>query len=365
MAIDMARLKATYEKYERFLPAATFLAGTLWDIVTLGRIDQTSNLVQLGGYALIVLVFLGLEIRDTHEPFVLDGRPRLQKAWRYRDEVTHFCLGSLLSAFTIFYFKSASLVGSLLFFLIIAGCLVGNEFSAMRRMGLVMRTGLYALCVTSLLFCITPVWFGRVGWLPFLTALTVSGAYWGLVVYGASRGIKDWDFLRKRVAAPYAGVLLAFFFFYLLRIIPPVPLSLMHVGIYHDIEKVKGGYIARYTRPDWKIWQRGDQSFGARPGDQLYVFFSVFSPTGFRDTLRVRWLYRDDQKGWTPSDTVSVGVTGGREEGYRGFAKKTHFQPGDWQVRIETSDEREIGRITLTVEPEAAETPREVKTLTL
>jgi hypothetical protein len=44
-----------------------------------------------------------------------------------------------------------------------------------------------------------------------------------------------------------------------------------------------------------------------------------------------------------------MNVEGGREEGYRGFTKKTNFQPGHWRVQIETLEDREVGRISFEV----------------
>lgn len=354
------RLKETYAKYERFMPAVTFLLGTLWDVLTIGRIDQLANLIQLGVYLLLTAGLLALEIVDMSKPIVLTGR--LGRVMRYRDDVMHFLLGSLLSAFTLFYLKSASILSSLIFFLVIAGCLVGNEFSALRRLGVVMRTILFGICLTSYMFCVTPLMFGQVGWLPFLTALVLSGILASAFFYGLTRLVADREMLHRQVARPYFGVLAAFALFYLLRIIPPVPLSLTHVGIYHKVERKSGGYEVTVTRPKWKFWQNGDQSFDARPGDRVYCFFSVFSPGGFRETIRVRWLKRDGLFGWEGSDAVPVGISGGREEGYRGFAFKQNFQPGDWQVRIETSDGREIGRIGLTIEPDPAVDPRDERT---
>ncbi len=345
------KLKATYQRYERFLPAATFFAGMLFDILTLGRIDQLSNLVQLGVYVVICGVFLWFEIVDSKF-----GQ------WKYRDEVVHFFLGSMLSAFTIFYFKSSSFVGSAIFFLVIAALLVGNEFSTLRRLGVLVRTILFAVCATSYLFCLVPIWWGRVGTLPFLTALVASGVLFAPFAYLVWRKVGDKDRVIKQVVYPYAGTLAAFLLFYFLRVIPPVPLSLTHIGIYHGVERVKGGYQVTMNRPKWKFWQDGDQSFAARPGDRVYCYFSVFSPGGFKDNVKIRWLHDDPRQGWKSSDAVPVGISGGREEGWRGFAFKANYVPGDWQVRVETSDEREIGRIHFTVEPADAGEPAENRT---
>jgi hypothetical protein len=342
------KLKETYQRYERFLPAVTFFAGMLFDVLTLGRIDQLSNLIQLGVYVVVCGAFLVIEVLDDHRPIAVSER--FAKLWKYREEVMHFFLGSLLSAFAIFYFKSSSFVASLVFYLVIAALLVGNEFSELRRVGPLVRTILFAVCATSYFFCLIPIWWGRVGILPFFTALVSSGVLFTPFALFLWFRIRAQDQILKKLVYPYAATLATFLIFYLLRVIPPVPLSLTHVGIYHDVRRVKGGYEVTSTRPRWKLWQNGDQSFAAKPGDKVYCFFSIFSPGGFKDSIKIRWLYDDPKSGWTSSDAVPVAITGGREEGWRGYAFKANYKPGDWQVRVETSDEREIGRIHFTVE---------------
>jgi hypothetical protein len=136
-----------------------------------------------------------------------------------------------------------------------------------------------------------------------------------------------------------------------LHLIPPVPLALTRIGIYHDVTRREGGgYRVTYTRPAWRFWQSGDQTFIAHPGDTIFCFFAIFSPASVRSTVRVRWLYFDPDKGRTDAGSFPVKISGGRIDGYRGFASKASYRPGDWQVRIETGDEREIGRINFTVE---------------
>jgi hypothetical protein len=86
----------------------------------------------------------------------------------------------------------------------------------------------------------------------------------------------------------------------------------------------------------------------------------VFSPEGFRESIEVRWYFADPRKqnGYELMDTTQVKVLGGRVAGYRGFAFKSRYQPGDWQVRIGTGDGREIGRINLEILVDGEETPR-------
>jgi hypothetical protein len=63
----------------------------------------------------------------------------------------------------------------------------------------------------------------------------------------------------------------------------------------------------------------------------------------------VRWFLRQE-RGWVAQDSIPIKITGGRAEGFRGYGIKSKYQPGEWKVQIETTDEREIGRIYFTLE---------------
>ena len=57
----------------------------------------------------------------------------LLKVWPYKTEAIHFLYGSLLSAYTIFYFKSSSFSSSFLFLLILTGLLFLNEIDSAKK----------------------------------------------------------------------------------------------------------------------------------------------------------------------------------------------------------------------------------------
>jgi hypothetical protein len=133
-------------------------------------------------------------------------------------------------------------------------------------------------------------------------------------------------------------------------VIPPVPLSIPFIGVYHSVERTQDGYRVSHERPVWAFWRNGDQQFRAQPGDRVYVFFRVFSPASFADEVSVRWFHRQD-RGWALQDTIPIKIVGGRAEGFRGYGFKSKYQPGAWKVQIETTDGREIGRVYFDVEP--------------
>ena len=144
---------------------------------------------------------------------------------------------------------------------------------------------------------------------------------------------------------------------YFLKVIPPVPLSLSEIGIYHEVRREGGEFVLSRERPSWRFWERGDQTFRARPEDKIYCYVSIFSPTRFAEQLQVRWLYRTETRRWAEADAIALAISGGRDGGWRGFTTKSNWKPGSWRVRVETSDGRELGRIDLKVIPEDSARP--------
>jgi hypothetical protein len=162
---------------------------------------------------------------------------------------------------------------------------------------------------------------------------------------------------RRQILVPLGCVVIGFLTFYLFRLIPPVPLSIPFIGVYHQVEKTEAGYRLSHERPAWRLWHNGDQDFRAQPGDRIYVFFRIFSPTRFSDQVLMRWYTKDGRRRWSLTDSIPINIVGGREQGFRGYGVKSNYQPGEWKVQVETTDGREIGRVYFRLET-APEAPR-------
>lgn len=340
------RVSQFYEKNQHYAMAGFFIGGLLLDILLLERIDSLMVMVQHAVYLFVIGLLLTLEVLESQDKLVLPSY--LKKIWHYRDELVHFLLGALLSSFAIFYFLSASLLNTFLFFVILVFLLVANELPRFRNIGLSIRFILFAVCVCSFLGYLVPIAWGRVGVLPFIVALLLSAIVIHLVCMLLEKQLGNTEFLRQRIARPAQSVVVIFFALYILQLIPPVPLSIKKIGIYHNVTKTTEGYELSHEQPWWMFWRSGDQHFVAQAGDKIYCFFSVFSPTGFQDQVKVRWLYKGAQ-GWSGSDAIPVKITGGRDQGFRGFTLKENYQEGKWQVRVETEDGREIGRLNFDI----------------
>lgn len=327
--------------------ALFFVGGVIFDLLTLGRIDDTFNIVQQAIYLGLLGVLLAVEIRDRvsaiHVP------QWAQKIWGFREELVHFLFGSLLSVYAIFYIKSASLVASLGFLTFILALLVGNELPQFRSLGLRMRFALWTLCLASFFAILWPVLAGFLVWWLFLAAIASSGIIVLIFIVILRRWVPDPLLLRKNVLWPSVSILGIFLAMYWLAWIPPVPLSLQYVGLYHRIERVADRYRLSYERPWWRFWEKGSQNFVAQPGDKLHLFARIFSPGGFSGKIFVHWQRKENER-WVDWDRIPITVVGGRDEGFRGVAVKGNYAPGKWRVLFETEDTREVGRFSFTIE---------------
>jgi hypothetical protein len=221
-----------------------------------------------------------------------------------------------------------------------------------------LKFALLGLCFLCFFAYAIPVFVGSVGLPVFL--LSMAAGCLPLLAAGAWIRISAPELFphaRRQIFVPLGLVVLGFLTFYLFRLVPPVPLSIPFIGVYHGVERTEQGYRLDHERPRWRWWHNGDQKFLARPGDKVYVFFRVFSPTRFSDEVLMRWYRKDAARGWALQDSIPIKIVGGREEGFRGYGVKASYQPGAWKVQIETNDGREIGRIYFELET-APEAPR-------
>jgi hypothetical protein len=351
-----------YRKHQRRIPIASFILGFIFDAFTLRRIDELRTILLQAIYLLVVGTLVSMQLIELTRKI----RPPkyLHKIWTYRELLLNFMFGTLLNSYTIFYFKSASAFSSLIFIGILVAILILNEFKSFGKSKVQVRMAFFSLCLISYLVSLAPTLMGFMGVVPFLTATFASMA----VFSGFYKLLKPMlaakpALLRTHLIFPYAVVQFVFVLLYFAHAIPPVPLSVSYMGIYHNAEAKNGTYSLSYTRSRWKFWQHGDQTFYARPGDSIFCYVQVFSPTRFKDQIQIRWLLWNDKLGWQPSDAIPMPVTGGRDEGYRGFTKKNNYQPGIWRVQVETSDSQEIGRIGFTVEPDTSTGERTAQTV--
>lgn len=348
-----------YQRHEVLVSMAVFVAGFLFDLLTLGRIDDLFNLIQQAIYLLILGTLLIIEMRVNFLNLELSERGK--KFWQYHNLVVHFLFGSLLSVYTIFYYTSASALSSLIFIALLAGLMLANEIPQFQKIGVPVRVILYTICVLSYFSFFYPILLGHIGALPFWLAVLSSASILTLIWRLNFNFSTITSALKSNVLYPGAVVHLAFIIGYYTSLIPPVPVAIKKIGIYYDVKKIHGDYRGLHLKPFWKFWGQGSTSFEARPGDKVVVLASIFSPTDFQDKVFLKWYYDDPKNGWTLRDAIPLSILGGRDGGFRGFGSKSHYEYGDWRVIIETSDSREVGRINFTATEDKSIDLREFK----
>lgn len=339
---------------------AFFIAGFVFDMLMLGRVDSWHVIGQQIVYLAVITLVLVQMFREQATPSPEPANLPRARRWyfKYRSAAVNFLLGTLLNVYTIFFFKSSSLLVSFAFMGVLVVLLLANEAKRLKFLGLALKFALLGLCFLCFFAYVIPVFVGSIGLPVFL--LSMAAGCLPLIAAGGWIRMAAPELLpraRRQIFVPLGLVVLGFLTFYLFRLVPPVPLSIPFIGVYHVVERTEQGYRLEHERPRWRWWHNGDQMFLAQPGDKVYVFFRVFSPTRFSDQVLMRWYRKDPARGWTLQDSIPIKIVGGREEGFRGYGVKASYQSGKWKVQIETNDGREIGRIYFELES-APEAPR-------
>jgi len=226
-----------------------------------------------------------------------------------------------------------------------------NELKIFQQNKTNLKIGLYLICIFSFFSMLFPVLLGFIGWQPFALSLISTILFLWALYKLLLRKTQQHKILRSTLIYPGVTVLSIFGLFYFLGWIPPVPLSTQEIGIYHGVDKLDGNYVLKHETPTWMFWLKGDQNFISQPGDEVFVFVRVFSPARFSDNLVLHWqLFNDKKQKWESTDRINMKIVGGRRGGYRGYASKKNYQPGQYRVLIETNDTREIGRLKFNIE---------------
>jgi hypothetical protein len=340
------------------LPPLFFFAGVIYNTIVLSRIDRfRDNLIlllylSLLGFLIVLTGRLGTagvsseELDQTEsglDRLLLQGRP-------YAPMAIQFLLGSLFSAYAVFYWKSASFTGTAVFFCLLVALLVGNEFIRDRLSNLQLLLALYALVTCSFFTFFLPVVTGWMNMGVFMMGVVFSGLVTSRLVELLYRGKPAWSKKEAAVAAaPAFGVLCVVVLLYLVNWIPPVPLSMKFGGVFHEVRKAGERFELAYQKHWLQFWKHSDDPF---PADEpVYCFTAVFAPVRLETTIYHHWYSRPDKTGaFSPVDRIPIRIQGGREGGYRAYTFKQGLVAGDWRVDVETEDGRVLGRVRFTVE---------------
>lgn len=350
VGIRETRLFKWWERYEHHLGLGALLVGSGFDLFMANRPDSLANNLLLLSYLTIaggLIVVLNLRemqrARGKHEsePFFLLL-------------VLQFCFGGLASNLLVLYGRSGTFAASTIFFGLLLALVLGNEFMRNRYALLRLNVGIFYFLLLTYLTLAVPIYITHsVGVWVFVLSGVISLVFIGLFLFALYVAVfrRNIDHVRG-VSLIVGGIFVLFNMLYFANIIPPVPLSLKDIGVYHSILKQSSGnYIALYEpSPWWQVWRNTSATYTLAGGSTAMCFSSVFAPTDLTTPIYHRWEKKDPNTGeWVTVSRVAFSISGGREDGYRGYSLTSALTPGQWRCDVETGQGQLIGREGFTV----------------
>ena len=321
-----------------------FICGFLLDSWLVTYPDKPAVIIHQAIYLFIIALLIHYELLFRLEKWHPSNFAL--KIWPYQNFALHFCLGTLLNVYSLFYIKSASLFSSAIFLFLMIFMIFMNELPFIKKTKKInLKVGLYSICLFSFFSIVYPLIFGFIGFLPFFfSALSTLGILL-LQLRLLRTKVSEPGILFHAIFAPVVTIVIIFTTFFFLGLIPPVPLSVKEQGIYHNLVKRDSHYYLYAEMDENSFWDFGKPTFHAEPGDKIYFYSQIFSPGRISDKIIVHWFKKNNLGDWENMDQVPVELKGGREEGFRAFTFKSNYEAGEWKILVETSSGAEISRL--------------------
>ena len=337
------------QQYEHLIMPLVLVGGFVIDIFTLNQIDQIFD----NAIFITYLIFSGGAISLLFSRGIFFGKRFLNPRRIYMlQALLMFSFSALFSGFIIFYSRSGSLLTSWPFILIMITLMLGTEFKKRYFYGLRLQIVIFTVAIMSWVIFFVPVVIKKIGpWIfvlsIFISLFIISGFLFLLKKINAKILTKH----LKPIIIHIIGIVLIFNFLYFTNILPPIPLSLKYKAVYYDIESLHLGYRAQYEKTPWYVfWQKRSRNMFWQPGEDLFVFTQIFTPT--KTTINHLWeSYNKDKRQWKTKNIISIPILSGRSDGYRGFSQKSQLSYGLWRVKTQTLNGQTLGILHFRIHP--------------
>lgn len=341
-----SKFRKFLRRHQKYAPILFFIGGFIFDTLTLGRIDRTYDLVVLCLHmSCLTLTLYGYNLAD-------DGRwtsTILERFEEFFPLAIQFFFGGLSSAYVIYFSRSVSLSKTATFFIILIALLFANEFLKKRISNKYLQFSVYFFISFTFFTFMVPVCIKDMGTSIFIISGLLSlGSTLVLIIliYRTSASTRTEIRLPKLI-----GIIAAIYTFinilYAFNLIPPVPLALDDGIVAHNISIENYKYVVSYEKRDRYIfWRNHNKKFHHAPDENVYVFTSIFAPTDFKEGILHRWKWYDaNVEEWVTVEDIGFDITGGRDNGFRGYTYKKNVQSGQWEVDVITKEGLVLGVI--------------------
>ncbi len=339
----LKKLKQFYNRYERYLIPGALIFGFLTDVLTFRFINFNLAMILLAGH----LFFIGANIVviNFYEAKLIFGK--FFSYWRVLAPLfLQYSFGNLFSAFLIFYSASGSFFASWPFIIAIIFLMIGNEIFRRYNIRPSIQISVYFFALFSYFNLLFPNLLNELGTKIFiksgLMSLIIIFSF-VVILSSYARQVKE---KRKSIVVIIGGIFLAMNMFYFLNLIPPIPLSIRSIGIFHSIDRKGDSY--RVEKEDCGGWigcnfyhERRNISSDRKI---LYLFSAIYAPEGMELIINHQWQkYNEEKKRWETVANIPFSLFGGRDMGYRWYSYYT-VSPGYWRVSVKTERGQTIGR---------------------
>jgi MFS family permease len=337
--------RISLEHIKRHWLTIAFVGGFVTDFLLLNRVDDRIDNAILTAYAVLATLSLLAFYAAVAKRF---GERASARVYQLASILMQYAFGGLFSGMLIFYGRSGDILASWPFLLLIIGAILGNELIKKRTEQLVFNILAYFIGIFSFMVLQVPIYTGMMGgWIFFGSSLLALILVY-IVVQILALIIPNYLLLEmRRIVFAVLAMFAVLNTFYVLNIMPPIPLSIKEMTIAHSVVKFEdtGQYKITYEdHPWWDVvsWWRPT----IHPqGGGIACFASVFAPTKIKTDVYHRWEYKDPDTGeWAPLFRFSYAIVGSRDDGYRGYTSTQNYRTGLYRCTVETARGQVIGR---------------------
>lgn len=339
------RIKQVQLKYSRYLVPGMLVAGLIVDYITFRTIKISTAFTILGVY--LILAGCVIAYKNFYDAGQIRSKLRILRYLRLISPlIVQFTFGALLSASLIFYWFSGTISVSWPFLIIVALLIMSNDVLRDHYLKPVVQISVFYFVLFSYATLVLPFLMNSIQVWIFLLAGLISL----IVIYVYVRILSQrLDHLAKIKQHLRNSILIIFLIInslYFLNIIPPIPLSLRSADMAHSLSRSNGGYVLGVEEENWFEQLVPGQTLHHRPGQSLYAFSTIFAPADLDTTIVHNWQYYDaDTWQWVDSSRLSFSISGGSDQGYRGYSVTSKLHQGKWRVSVETERGQVLGRI--------------------
>ncbi len=338
----LKQLKEFYAQYERYLIPGALVVGFVTDVLTFRFLNFPLAMTLLAGH--LTLIGANIFIINLYEAKKIAGK--FFSYWRVLAPLLlQYSFGNLFSAFLIFYSHSGSLFASWPFIVVIIFLMIGNEIFRKYNIRPSIQISVYFFALFSYLNLLLPNIFKDISTAIFLLSSFLSIIYITLFTHILASLTEQVKVKLKVITAAVVSIFIAVNAFYFLNLIPPIPLSLRDVGIYHQIERVNDNY--RVATEDCgnflTCFFYHERRHIKTDRQRIYLYSAIYAPDKMQLDIAHKWRRKNEETNrWETVANIPFSVTGGRDIGYRWYTFYTVY-PGQWRVDIKTEKGQIIG----------------------